>query len=182
MLQRTETYLQFGHVKVQTRRSNNEAAPCERTSDKWESRMTVGAILAQKGQSIVSVSPEASIAEVTHVLAEHRIGAVLVCNERGDLMGILSERDIVAALASDGASVLDQTADHMMTRHVTTAIARTTVGEAMQMMTNGRFRHLPVLDLGRVIGVISIGDVVKARMSQQEQEVDSLKAYVSGAA
>ena len=144
--------------------------------------MTVGAILAQKGRSIVSVTPASSIAEVTHVLAEHRIGAVLVCNERGDLMGILSERDIVAALAADGASVLDQTADHMMTRHVTTAISRTTVGEAMQMMTNGRFRHLPVLDMGRVIGVISIGDVVKARMSQQEQEVDSLKAYVSGVA
>jgi len=168
--------------RVQTLKSNNEAAQDERAPTTRESHMTVAAILAQKGQSIVSVTPEASIAEVTHVLAEHRIGAVLVCNERGDLMGILSERDIVASLAADGASVLDQTADHMMTRHVTTAVARTTVAQAMQMMTNGRFRHLPVLDMGRVIGVISIGDVVKARMSQQEQEVDSLKAYVSGVA
>jgi CBS domain-containing protein len=144
--------------------------------------MIVSTILTQKGGSVVSVQPTTSIAEVTHVLAEHRIGAVLVCNERGDLMGILSERDIVAALASDGASVLDHTAEHMMTRHVTTATSRTTVAEAMQMMTHGRFRHLPVLDHGRLIGLVSIGDVVKARMSQQEQEVDSLKAYVSGAA
>ena len=144
--------------------------------------MTVSSILAHKGSSIVSVHPRASIVEVTHVLAEHRIGAVLVCNERGDLMGILSERDIVAALASDGASALDHRAEEMMTVHVTTASLRTTVAEAMQMMTNGRFRHLPVVDQGRLIGLVSIGDVVKARMSQQEQEVDSLKAYVAGAA
>ena len=144
--------------------------------------MSIHSILAHKGQSIISVTPNASIAEVTHVLAEHRIGAVLVCNERGDLMGILSERDIVASLAAHGASALDHTAERLMTRHVTTATSRTTVAEAMQMMTNGRFRHLPVLEHGRVVGVISIGDVVKARMSQQEQEVDSLKAYVSGAA
>jgi CBS domain-containing protein len=144
--------------------------------------MTVSAILAHKGGSIVSVHPAATIVEVTHVLAEHRIGAVLVCNERGDLMGVLSERDIVAALAADGASALDHSAEEMMTRHVTTASVRTTIAEAMQMMTNGRFRHLPIIDKGRLIGLVSIGDVVKARMSQQEQEVDSLKAYVTGAA
>ncbi len=144
--------------------------------------MNMHSILAHKGHSVVSVDPSASIAEVTHVLAEHRIGAVLVCNERGDLMGILSERDIVAALAANGASTLDHSAERLMTRHVTTATPRTSVAEAMSMMSHGRFRHLPVVEHARVVGVISIGDVVKARMSQQEQEVDSLKAYVSGAA
>ena len=143
--------------------------------------MTLANILKHKGQASINVLPTASIAEVTHVLAQHRIGAVLVCNERHDLLGILSERDIVASLASQGASALDQTAESMMTRHVTTAVTRTTVAEAMTMMTNGRFRHLPVIEHGRIVGVVSIGDVVKARMSQQEQEVDHLKAYVAGA-
>jgi CBS domain-containing protein len=142
--------------------------------------MTIAAILRHKGQGCITVAPRTSIAEVTHVLAAHRIGAVLVCNERNDLMGILSERDIVAALAAQGASALDQPAETLMTRHVTTALPRTTVAEAMAMMTNGRFRHLPVIEQGRIVGVVSIGDVVKARMSQQEEEVGHLKAYVAG--
>lgn len=142
--------------------------------------MTVAAILKHKGHATITVPPHVSIAEVTHVLAEHRIGAVLVCNERGEMMGILSERDIVAHLASHGASALDQSAELMMTRHVTTARPRTTVAEAMQMMTSGRFRHLPILEHGRVVGLVSIGDVVKARMNQQEGEVEGLKAYLAG--
>jgi CBS domain-containing protein len=143
--------------------------------------MTIAAILKHKGSDICSVSPHATIAEVAHTLATHRIGAVLVCDERGDLMGIVSERDIVRLLAAQGASTLDQHAEHLMTRHVTTATSKTTVAEATAMMTSGRFRHLPVMEHGRIIGLVSIGDVVKARMSQQENEVDSLKAYVSGA-
>lgn len=143
--------------------------------------MTIAAILKQKGSQTVSVGPHATIAEVAHTLATARIGAVLVCNERGDLMGILSERDIVRLLAAQGANALDQHAEHVMTRHVTTATTRTTVAEATAMMTSGRFRHLPVVEMGRIVGLVSIGDVVKARMTQQENEVDSLKAYVAGA-
>lgn len=142
--------------------------------------MTIAAILKSKGSDITTVSPHATIAEVVHVLATHRIGAVLVCNERGDLLGILSERDIVRALAAHGANALDHHADLLMTRHVTTATLRTTVAQATQMMTCGRFRHLPVMEQERLVGLVSIGDVVKARISQQEDEVDSLKAYVSG--
>lgn len=142
--------------------------------------MTIAAILKQKGSATVSVGPHATVAEVTHTLVTARIGAVLVCNERGDLMGILSERDIVRLLAAEGASALDQRAEHLMTRHVTTATMKTTVAEATEMMTSGRFRHLPVMEHGRVVGLVSIGDVLKARMSQQENEVDSLKAYVAG--
>jgi CBS domain-containing protein len=142
--------------------------------------MTIAAILKHKGHAIITIDPNATIAEATHTLAERHIGAAVVCNERGDLLGILSERDIVRALAHHGASVLDQHVTQLMTHQVTTALPRTTVAQAMEMMTNGRFRHLPVMDQDRLIGLVSIGDVVKARMSQQENEVDSLKAYVSG--
>lgn len=142
--------------------------------------MTVAAILKQKGSNIISVSPRATIAEVAHTLATARIGAVLVCNERGDLMGIVSERDIVRVLAGQGASALDHRAEQLMTRELTTATMKSTVAEAMEMMTLGRFRHLPVMENGRVVGLVSIGDVVKARMTQQENDVDSLKAYVAG--
>jgi CBS domain-containing protein len=144
--------------------------------------MTIAAILKHKGSAVTSVGAHATIAEVAHTLVDHRIGAVLICNERGDLMGILSERDIVRSLAVHGASTLDQAAEMLMTSHVTTALPRTTVAEAMKMMTCGRFRHLPVLEQGRIVGLVSIGDVVKARMSQQEEEVDSLKTYVFGVA
>ncbi len=144
--------------------------------------MTIASILKHKGHEVAHVEPTATVAEVTHVLHGRRIGAVLVCSERMDLLGILSERDIVGALAEHGASALDLRAEQLMTRHVTTAMPRTTVQEAMSMMTSGRFRHLPVVERGRIVGLVSIGDVVKARLSQQEQEVDSLKAYVAGAA
>ena len=142
--------------------------------------MTIAAILKQKGSDVATVGPNATIAEVAHILSEKRIGAVVVCNERHDLLGILSERDIVRALASQGANVLDHHAEELMTRHVTTALPHTSVAEATHMMTCGRFRHLPVMEQGRIVGLVSIGDVVKARLIQQEDEVDSLKAYVSG--
>jgi CBS domain-containing protein len=144
--------------------------------------MTIASILKQKGHEVAHVEPNATIAEVTHVLHRRRIGAVVVCSERMDLLGILSERDIVAALAEHGASALDLHAEQLMTHHVTTAMPRTSVAEAMSMMTSGRFRHLPIMEHNRLVGLVSIGDVVKARLGQQEQEVDSLKAYVAGGA
>jgi CBS domain-containing protein len=143
--------------------------------------MTIAAILKHKGSDIAHVLPSATIAEITHVLGHRRIGAVLVCDERMDLLGIVSERDIVKFIGEHGASALDLHAEQVMTSQVTTAQDRTTVAEAMSMMTSGRFRHLPIMDHGRLIGLVSIGDVVKARLDQQAQEVDSLKAYVSGA-
>jgi CBS domain-containing protein len=143
--------------------------------------MTIAAILRLKGSRVVQTLPDATIAEITHLLAEHRIGAVVVSCPRGELLGILSERDIVRALAEHGASALDMKAAALMTEQVTTATPRTTVIAATAMMTDGRFRHLPVLDQGRLAGLVSIGDVVKARLSAQDTEVDLLKAYVSGA-
>ncbi|MCW3477625.1 CBS domain-containing protein [Limobrevibacterium gyesilva] len=144
--------------------------------------MTVAAILKHKGHDIASVNPDATVGELAGILSNRRIGAVVVHDAADQLMGIISERDIVHALAAHGARALQMTAGQLMTREVRTVTPRTTVTEAMTMMTEGRFRHLPVLEHGALIGIVSIGDVVKARIMQQEYEVDSLKAYVSGAA
>jgi CBS domain-containing protein len=144
--------------------------------------MTVAAILKHKGNQVTTVVPTAPIADVAEVLAVQRIGAVLVMDRAEQLLGIVSERDIVRSLSANGARTLEMTAGQLMTRALKLATPDTTVEEAMHMMTEGRFRHLPVLDQGRVIGLISIGDVVKARIMQQTHEVDSLRAYVAGAA
>jgi CBS domain-containing protein len=143
---------------------------------------TIAAILKHKGYQVTTVSPTLSIERVTSVLAEHRIGAVLVVDSAGQLLGIVSERDIVRCLAANGVRTLEMTAGQLMTRALQVAHPDTTVAEAMARMTVGRFRHLPVLDHDTLVGLISIGDVVKARIMEQEGEVDSLKAYVAGSA
>ena len=144
--------------------------------------MTVAAILRHKGNQVISVEPVATIAAVAATLHEHRIGAVLVRDRAEQLLGIVSERDIVRALAMNGARTLEMTAGQLMTRSLQVVHPETSVPAAMRMMTLGRFRHLPVLDRDQVVGLISIGDVVKARIMQQETEVDSLRAYVAGSA
>jgi CBS domain-containing protein len=141
---------------------------------------TVAAILKHKGRRVTTVEPTLTIAEVVDVLAEHRIGAVLVIDGAGQLLGIVSERDIVRSLAANGTRTLEMTAGQLMTRALQFAHPETTVAEAMAQMTVGRFRHMPVMDREALVGLISIGDVVKARIMEQEDEVDSLKAYVAG--
>ena len=115
------------------------------------------------------------------MLTARSIGAVVVLDAAARPLGILSERDIVHALAAWGAQALAMSAGELMTRALKTASPRTTVGEAMGMMTAGRFRHLPVIADGDLVGLVSIGDVVRAKILQQESEVDGLRAYVSGA-
>ena len=143
--------------------------------------MTVAAILRHKGAEVATATPGQSIAEIAGILSRRRIGAVVVM-EGAALAGILSERDILYALAEHGAATLDMPAAALMTRDVTTATPATTYDEAIRAMTEGRFRHMPVLSGGALAGIVSIGDVVKARMMEQETEVDGLRAYVSGAA
>jgi CBS domain-containing protein len=143
--------------------------------------MTIAAILKHKGHDVACVRPTTTIGELARDLSERRIGAVVVLDTANQLHGIISERDIVRALAANGAAALEMTAGQLMTREVRTITRHTTVNEAMTLMTAGRFRHLPVVEGGVLVGIVSIGDVVKARIMQQEQEVDSLKAYVSGA-
>lgn len=144
--------------------------------------MSIAAILKEKGRDVIGVPPDETIAEVTRTLARHRIGAVLVMDEREQVLGILSERDIVRSLANNGAAVLHMTAGQLMTRALRTANPRMAIAEAMEIMTSGRFRHLPVMEHGVLVGMISIGDVVKHRINEAEQEAESLKAYVAGAA
>lgn len=142
--------------------------------------MTVAAILKHKGHQVTTVEPTVTIARVMEVLCEHRIGAVLVINESGQLLGIVSERDIVRCLVANGAGGLTMTAGQLMTKALQIAHPGTTESEAMEMMTAGRFRHLPVMDHGDLVGLVSIGDVVKSLITQREHEVESLVAYVAG--
>jgi CBS domain-containing protein len=142
--------------------------------------MTVAAILKQKGSEVAHVAPTATIAEVVQGLVARRIGAVLVQDSAGQVLGIVSERDVVRSMAEHGGRTMEMTAAQLMTTDLHVAGPGTTVVQATEMMTTGRFRHLPVMDGDHLLGIVSIGDVVKARLSQQEQEVDSLKAYVAG--
>ena len=142
--------------------------------------MTVACILKHKGADVAQVSPSDTIVSVSALLAARRIGAVLVTDTAGQLLGIVSERDIVRSLARDGAATLGMTAAQLMTSTLVTVTPVTTVEEAMTLMSSNRVRHLPVLHDGALAGLVSIGDIVKTRLEQQAHEVDSLRAYVSG--
>ena len=139
--------------------------------------MTVKAILSSKGRDVVAIEPAANLAAAAKLLAERRIGAVLVLAD-GRLAGILSERDIVRALAERGSAALADRVDRMMTRKVITCSESDTVAQIMEQMTAGKFRHVPVVDDGRVVGVVSIGDVVKRRLEQIESESNALREYI----
>ena len=141
--------------------------------------MTVGAILKGKDHTVISVDPATSILEVARIITARRIGAVLVLNPDGSVAGIVSERDVVKALAAHAGKVVDMRADDLMTRNVITATPMTTVDEAMEIMDAGYFRHLPVIEDGKLAGIISIRDLVKYRIMLHEHDVDSLKAYIS---
>lgn len=144
--------------------------------------MTIAAILKHKGSDVYTVSPTVTITELVTGLAEKKVGAVPVVDGSGQILGIVSERDVVRSLAHNGLRTLDMTAGQLMTRAMFTVARSASVVDAMEMMTRHRIRHLPVVESGRMVGIISIGDVVKARIMQQEQDVDSLRAYVAGAA
>ncbi len=141
--------------------------------------MTVAAILRHKTVDTVTVPPGMTLADVATTLTRHRIGAAPVLDGT-HLAGIISERDLVHCLARHGAAALDMPASEAMSHSVQTATLATTVPEAMAAMTAGRFRHLPVIEDGRIVGIVSIGDVVKARLDDQANEVETLRAYVSG--
>jgi CBS domain-containing protein len=145
-----------------------------------ENTMTVCAILDTKGHQIVSVEPDTKLSTAISTLGERRIGAVLVMS-KGRIEGILSERDIVRVLGERGAGVLDQPVSEVMTRKVVSCRHSDTVGAIMEMMTTGKFRHLPVLEGERVVGLISIGDVVKWRVQEYENEQEALRTYIKTA-
>ena len=142
--------------------------------------MTVRSILDTKGHQILSVEPEAKLSAAVKTLGERKIGAVLVMSQ-GRLEGILSERDIVRVLGERGAAVLDEPVSAVMTRKVISCRQADTVAAIMEMMTMGKFRHLPVVEEGKVVGLISIGDIVKWRVREFETEQEALQNYIKTA-
>jgi CBS domain-containing protein len=140
--------------------------------------MTVSIILAGKGRDVATIDPSASLASAVGLLAEKRIGAVLVLGADRRIIGILSERDIVRALAERGANALAEPVSQTMTRKVSTCNESETVSNIMERMTDGKFRHVPVVDQGRLVGIVSIGDVVKHRLQEMERETAAMRDYI----
>lgn len=143
--------------------------------------MTVSVILKSKGAEVISVKPDSALSSVVETLSSRRIGAVLVLHSDGKVAGVLSERDVVRALAQHGAAAMDMAASTFMTAEVVSAGSHDSIGLVMEKMTHGRFRHLPIIDEGRLVGIISIGDVVKKRIDDAEHEAQALRDYVTQA-
>ena len=143
--------------------------------------MNVADILSIKGRDVVSVLPNDSLNDVAIKMSDKGIGAVVVCNRENELVGIISERDIMRTIAAKGARALDDRAASHMTHDVITCREQTTIQTLMETMTKGRFRHMPVVEDGRVCGIVSIGDLIKHRLYEVEQEQEALKNYIATA-
>ncbi|PLW78716.1 CBS domain-containing protein [Cohaesibacter celericrescens] len=140
--------------------------------------MTIATILDKKGRDVFTMEPSSSLSEVVKTLRDKKIGVVLLA-EGDRLLGILSERDIVRALSENGASALSEIASSHMTSSVMTCVEGDTVVSVMSRMTSGRFRHMPVMDGTRLVGLVSIGDVVKLRIEETEKEAADMRAYIA---
>jgi CBS domain-containing protein len=143
--------------------------------------MIIKSILAAKDSNVISIEPNASLEAAVKMLAQHRIGALLVLGPGRRVVGIVSERDVVRVLAERGAKVLAEPVSQVMTRKVVTCGPSDSVGVLMELMTTGKFRHLPVVEHDQLIGIISIGDVVKHRLHEIEQESAALRDYIQTA-
>ncbi|MBP0445217.1 CBS domain-containing protein [Roseomonas sp. SSH11] len=141
--------------------------------------MTVASILRSKGREVVNVKPGEKLGEVARTLVRHRIGAALVCEGDAPPVGIISERDIVRVFAEEEGMTETLTAADAMTRILYTVTPETTIEQALEMMTDRRVRHLPVLEGGKLHGIISIGDLVKARIEAAVGEAAALRDYVA---
>jgi CBS domain-containing protein len=141
--------------------------------------MQVRHILVAKGREIISITADATLSEAARLLARRRIGAVIVLGEDGMLAGILSERDVVRAVSDESVAALARPVSAFMTRELTTCSEDDTVDGLMELMTNGRFRHVPVVTNSRLVGIVSIGDVVKTRIEETLREAESLREYIA---
>jgi CBS domain-containing protein len=141
--------------------------------------MTIHAILLSKGVTVHSIKPDAILTDAVALLRQHRIGAMLVIEGNNLIVGVLSERDVVRALGSHGVAALDMPVHSVMTSPVITCHPEDTVAATMSLMTTRRIRHLPVIDDGRLIGMVSIGDLVKKRIEDSEREAAELKNYIA---
>ena len=149
------------------------------TRSQKEDRMTVKHILDEKGRNVVTVQPAMTLADAAKFLSDNKIGAVVVSGVDGRITGILSERDIVKIIAAKGGTALNEPVSAAMTSKVVTCTESHTVNQLMEIMTENRFRHLPVEDGGKLIGIVSIGDVVRRRIEDVEREAEEIKAYIA---
>jgi CBS domain-containing protein len=143
--------------------------------------MIVNRILSLKGHEVATIEPGRSLSEAARVLAERRIGALLIVDGHRPVTGIISERDIVRAVAVHGAKALDEPVSRFMTEKVVTCTGETSINDVMELMTQQKFRHIPVVESGRLSGIVSIGDVVKLRLEEVEAETQAIKEYIATA-
>jgi CBS domain-containing protein len=141
--------------------------------------MTVARILANKGREVATTQPHRTLKEVADILAMRNIGAVVVADVQGTVLGIISERDIVRAIGTRGMAALDDAVSMHMTTRVITASEEDTVLATVEKMNNGHFRHLPVLKDNKLAGIVSIGDAVKFRLEEMEHEQSAMREYIA---
>ena len=143
--------------------------------------MSVAKILDEKGRDVVTIAGDSTMADAVAMLNQHRIGALVVVDGAGAVQGILSERDVVRAVGASGPDGLSLKVSERMTRKVATCAPNAVVHDLMEMMTQGKFRHVPVVENGRLAGMVSIGDIVKHRLEEMEAESQALKHYIGAA-
>jgi CBS domain-containing protein len=143
--------------------------------------MTVEHILRGKGRNVVTIEANCTLSEAARTLAEQRIGALIVSDAFRPVLGIISERDIVMAIAARGPAALDEPVARSMTQKVETCTGESGINEVMEMMTRGKFRHVPVVEGGRLVGIVSIGDIVKHRLAEVEAETQAMRDYIATA-
>lgn len=141
--------------------------------------MNVAAILKEKGRDVVTAAADARLVDIAKTLAQHRIGCMVLVNDKSEITGIVSERDIVRTIAQGGSKVLEQAVSVCMTKEVVTCQESDTIERLMSEMTAGRFRHMPVVADGKLIGLVSIGDVVKQRIAEAEMEAAAMRDYIA---
>jgi CBS domain-containing protein len=143
--------------------------------------MNVEHILSEKGREVATIAPHTTLMEAARTLSERRIGALVVSDAGNPVLGILSERDIVRAVAASGAAALQEPVSRYMTAKVVTCTSSSPINDLMETMTKGKFRHVPIVENGRLVGIVSIGDIVKFRVAEIENESRALREYIATA-
>jgi CBS domain-containing protein len=139
--------------------------------------MNIAQILKAKGRAVATARPDSTISEIIAKLAQKRIGAIVIVGDSGEVVGILSERDVIRRLAERGSAALQEPASQSMTAAVISCQEASTLDELMELMTQGRFRHVPVIEDGALVGIVSIGDIVKHHIAEVEMEVTAMRGY-----
>jgi CBS domain-containing protein len=139
--------------------------------------MNISQILKTKGRAVATARPDSTLSEIIIKLAQKKIGAIVIVGDNGEVIGILSERDVIRRLAEKGESALNEAASLSMTSTVVSCNETSTLDEMMEVMTQGRFRHVPVIEDGALVGIVSIGDIVKHHIAEVEMEVTAMRDY-----